>query len=402
MSTGVCVPSGFLASAAACGLKQSGSPDLALVYSESSCSAAGVFTQSLVRAAPVLLDEKTLKNNASSIRAVIANAGIANACTGENGDHAAFEMQSLTADALGCLPDQVLVLSTGVIGVQLKMDKIAGGLPELKQGLSTEGGEAAARAIMTTDTRPKYRSIQVETEAGSCSLGAMAKGSGMIHPNMATMLAVITTDASVPAQLLQKLLKQSADLSFNRISVDGDTSTNDTVLLLANGASGIKVDTEAAAAAFSQALNSLMIELAKDIVRDGEGATKLVELYVKGCETEEQALQIAGTISTSMLVKTAIAGGDPNWGRIIAAAGRAGVDFDPDKAVLTVTSGTEPELVLFSRGMPLAFDRKQAAAVFSAEELFITLDLRQGEKSTQMWTCDLTTEYVHINADYHT
>ncbi|MBN1264137.1 MAG: bifunctional glutamate N-acetyltransferase/amino-acid acetyltransferase ArgJ [Anaerolineales bacterium] len=402
MSVGVCAPSGFLASATSCGLKRSGSPDLALVVSESDCTAAGVFTQSLVRAAPVLLDEKTLEENASSIKAVLANAGIANACTGEEGARAAAEMQRQTARVLGCLPEQVLVLSTGVIGVQLDLARIADGLKALYPDLSSEGGEPTARAIMTTDTRPKYRSIQVNSGEGSFTLGAMAKGSGMIHPNMATMLAVITTDAAVPAPILQLLLKQAVDLSFNRISVDGDTSTNDTVLLLANAASGVRIESEASISAFSKALTKLTVELAKDIVRDGEGASRLVELQVKGCRSEADAQKIASTIATSMLVKTAIAGGDPNWGRIVAAAGRAGVSFDPDLAILCIASVQVPELELFSDGKPRSFDRQQAAQIFSADELFITLDLQQGEKSARMWTCDLTTEYVHINADYHT
>lgn len=404
MSTGrvgVCAPAGFRAAAAACGLKKSGKTDLALILSDTDCTAAGVFTRSLVRAAPVLVDEQTLEANPDTIRAVIANAGIANACTGKQGLQSARDMQRNTAEALGCSADQVLVLSTGVIGVQLDMQKITSKLDDLAAEAASDGGEAAATAMMTTDTVPKFRSVSVETEKGSFSIGAAAKGSGMIHPDMATMLAVITTDAALQPALLQDMLQRAADQSFNRISVDGDTSTNDTVLILANGASGVHIEGELETT-FESALNSLTAELARDIVRDGEGARKLVEIHVTGCRTEQDAHCVAETIATSMLVKTAVAGGDPNWGRIVAAAGRAGVDFNPGSASLHIHSSPSEPLLLFEAGTPADFDRELAAKIFSSKELYILLDLGEGQASTRMWTCDLTKDYVHINAEYHT
>jgi glutamate N-acetyltransferase / amino-acid N-acetyltransferase len=394
-------PRGFIAAATACGLKQSGKQDLALLVSQADCAAAAVFTRNQVVAAPVVVDRESLAVNRNRIRAVVANSGCANACTGSAGLANARRMQQLTAAAIGCQAEQVLVLSTGVIGVQLAMDKIARGIRQTAGTLSTAGGSAAVRAIMTTDTRPKQMAIRLELPGGPVTIGGMAKGSGMIHPNMATMLAVITTDAAVAAGLLQRLLVTAANRSFNRISVDGDTSTNDTVLLLANGASGVDVSSEPAIAAFDDALTTLCTHLAQQIVRDGEGATKFVALTVSGAASEADALAVAHTIATSPLVKTAFAGSDPNWGRILAAAGRAGVPLEPDRLCLAVeAAGKIVQLV--RHGTPTGYREAEAAALFAEAEFCLRLDLGQGSVETIVWTCDLSHDYISINADYRT
>src|SRR3990170_2639330 len=287
----ITTPSGFSAAAVSCGLKSSGGLDLAIVHSQADCSAA--------RAS-----------------------------------------QTLTAKAVDCLSDQVLVLSTGVIGVPLNIEKMAEGIAVAGKQLSPENGSAAARAIMTTDTQPKHLAARIELASGWVTLGGMAKGSGMIHPDMATMLAVLTTDAAVSPQDLDYVLRRSVDRSFHRISIDGDTSTNDTVLILANGASGIRVDERGALEMFAEGVEAVCGELARKIVRDGEGASKFITLVVSGARTEAEAVTVGRVIATSPLVKTAFAGGDPNWGRIVAAAGRSGVEFDPDRLALWVAAGT--------------------------------------------------------------
>jgi glutamate N-acetyltransferase/amino-acid N-acetyltransferase len=395
-------PGGFTAGAAACGLKQSGDLDLALLYSESDCTAAGVFTRNQVAAAPVILDRETLAANRTGLRGVLSNAGIANACTGEQGMAAAREMQAESAALLNCRPDQLLVLSTGVIGVQLPLGKISAGLRVVTDRLSGDGGQEAARAIMTTDTRPKHLAARLRLPGGPVTIGAMAKGSGMIHPNMATMLAVITSDATVPAGILQALLQEAVDESFNRISVDGDTSTNDTVLILANGSGKVPVEGDETKALFGEALNRVCLELAQMIVRDGEGASKFVTVRVTGAAEAAQAQAIAKTISTSPLVKTALAGSDPNWGRILAAAGRAGVAFDQRQVDLLIGNNGERRLQLVSQGSSTGYPVEEAAAIFAETEIEIHLDLSMGETESVMWTTDLTHDYVTINADYHT
>lgn len=394
-------PLGYVASAVACGLKESGNPDLVLLGSDRDCSAAGVFTQNQIVAAPVLLSRETLMANRARIRGVVANAGNANACTGEPGMTAAQGMQELAAEALSCQRDQILILSTGVIGVQLDMTKVRAGISAAAACLSAEGGAAAAQAIMTTDTQPKQLAKQLKLPGGTVIIGGMAKGSGMIHPNMATMLAVITTDAAIPPAELLESLSSAVESSFNRISVDGDTSTNDTVLLLANGASGVPVADAISVALFQEALNAVCLELAQMIVRDGEGATKFVELAVTGADQEGDAVTIARTIATSPLVKTALTGGDPNWGRILAAAGRAGVPLDPEQVALSVSSGAESvQLVL--GGLPCSYQELAAAHIFAQPEFRIHLDLGVGGGEATLWTCDLSHDYVTINADYRT
>jgi glutamate N-acetyltransferase/amino-acid N-acetyltransferase len=386
-------------------------PDLALLLSDSNCSGAGVFTKNQVVAAPVILDRETLALNSVQLRGVVANAGIANACTGPAGLEAARATQRMAAEAFGCKPTQVLVLSTGLIGVQLDLDKIESGIRQAAPNLSPENGPSAARAIMTTDTIQKHNAVRVHLPEGDVTIGGMAKGAGMIHPDMATMLCVLTTDAMIEPELLAELLSGVVDRSFNRISVDGDTSTNDSVLFLANGASEVLVANgasevlvkgDASRAAFMEGLDWICLDLAHSIVRDGEGASKFVALQVTGAREEAEALRVASTIATSSLVKTALAGGDPNWGRILAASGRAGVDLTPDSLRLWIGRGQDIELQLLQDGAPLPYSEAKAFEVFRAPEITVRLDLGLGEASGTIWTCDLTQEYVSINAEYHT
>lgn len=395
-------PTGFLAAATTCGLKASGNLDLALVYSERNCRTAAVFTQNQVVAAPVTVNRETLAGNQTAIRGIVANAGIANACTGPEGVANARTMQKAAAFALGCGPEQILVLSTGVIGVQLPMDRVRTGIEATARELSAANGRLAAEAFMTTDTRPKHLAVQIELADGIVTIGGMAKGAGMIHPNMATMLAVITTDAAVTPYQLQTLLPAAVNRSFNCISVDGDTSPNDTVLLLANGASGAVVADEESIARFARGLDYVCTELAQMIVRDGEGATRFVTIQVSGARTETEAHAVAQTIATSPLVKTAFAGGDPNWGRILAAAGRAGVPFNQNQVSLWIGVSAPADLQLVAQGTPLAYQEADAAAVFAQPAFVVQLDLGQGKATATMWTTDLTHDYVRINADYRT
>jgi glutamate N-acetyltransferase/amino-acid N-acetyltransferase len=393
-------PLGFRAGVAASGIKKSGKLDLALIYSDQDCTAAGVFTKNQVAAAPVILDRQTLSNNRQRIRGVVANAGNANACTGDHGLVAALETQQAAAALFDCRPEQFLVLSTGVIGVPLPVRKVKAGLQTAAGEMSPDCGKSAAQAIMTTDTRQKSAAIQLALANRPVTLGGIAKGSGMIHPNMATMLGILTTDAAIPPDALQSLLTEAVNQSFNRISVDGDTSTNDTVLLLANGASGVSVDDDESLAAFGKGLNYLCGELAKMIVLDGEGATKFVQIKVAGAPDEAQARAVAETIATSPLVKTALAGSDPNWGRILAAAGRAGVPFDQNQVALWIGNPDGQPLQLVEQGTPNGYLEQNAAAIFSGTEIEICLDLGLGGAQSIMWTCDLTHDYVSINADY--
>jgi glutamate N-acetyltransferase/amino-acid N-acetyltransferase len=395
-------PVGFTAGVAACGFKNTGALDLALLVSSEDCRAAGVFTQNQVVAAPVIVDRETLADHAARIRCVVVNAGVANACTGQAGLDVARETQSFAARQIGCEPEQVLVLSTGVIGASLDMQCMKQGIEHAVGRCDADNGVATAEAIMTTDTKPKHASIRVELPDGVITLGGIAKGAGMIHPNLGTMLAVLTTDASVPLETLRKMLADSTNRSFNRISVDGDTSTNDSVLLMANGSSGIRLETASVRRAFKEALDQLCLELAQAIVRDAEGATKFINLHITGAQTEADALKVGHAIVTSPLVKTAIAGGDPNWGRILAAAGRAGVLLNPDQLSLWIASKGLDEIQLVEGGAALALDMQEASVIFSTSELTIRLDLGMGGAGATLWTCDLTTAYVQINSEYHT
>ena len=395
----VTTPAGFLAGTSASGIKDS-SLDVALIYSQKPCQAAAVFTRNQVVAAPVILDQRTLGDNRDSIHAVIANSGNANACTGALGLENAERMQAAAARALDCRADQILVLSTGVIGLQLPMDKVTAGINQAAENMSVESGPRAAEAIMTTDTRPKFAAVRVELPGGTITIGGIAKGAGMIHPDMATLLGVHTTDAQIEANLLQACLRIAVDQSYNRISVDGDTSTNDTILLLANGASGVLVKDQDSISMFQEALNRLTRFLAQQVVRDGEGASKFVEINVTGAMDDLDAHKIANTIATSALVKTAFAGSDANWGRILAAAGRAGVPFDQHKTGLWVGKKQSRELQLLDRGTPTDYLEADAAAIFAEPEFKILFELQQGDGIATVWTSDLSHEYVSINADY--
>ncbi len=403
---------GFRAAATACGLKTSSvmgasSLDLALVLAEGPCAAAGVFTTNRVKAAPVLYDQETLARNPGGIRAIIANAGNANACTGPRGMDDARQMAALTAQALGCRPAEVLVLSTGVIGRHLNMQKLTQGIADLASPAAQHGAPFAARAIMTTDTRPKVSSRQLEIGGQLVTISGFCKGSGMIHPNMATMLAIITTDAIAAPDLLQAALRSAIDRSINRVSVDGDMSTNDTALLLASGAAGVTISA-GELPAFTAALTETCVELAKQIARDGEGATRLVEITVTGALDEGQAHTVADSIARSPLVKTAVHGGDPNWGRVLCAAGYSGAAIDPDKLSLTFGpadrpgDNDSPAVQVVSNGLPTIYDERAAAATLRGDPVLITLDLGLGDARATVWTCDFSAEYVEINAHYTT
>jgi glutamate N-acetyltransferase/amino-acid N-acetyltransferase len=389
MTIGVTAAKGFQAAGVACGIKKTGALDLALVVSDHDCACAGMFTTNRVQAAPVVYDKATLAKNRSAIRAVVANSGCANACTGDAGLDDARTTAEETARALGIRAEQVLVLSTGVIGQRLPMEKIRAGVKDAAQKLSPAGGDDAAHAIMTTDTKPKVFAIRNSQFA----IGGMCKGAGMIHPNMATMLAVLTTDAKLAPDSLDQALRHAVNQSFNRISIDGDMSTNDTVLLLANGTSGYTPDL----AEFTDALTQVCVNLAQQLVRDGEGVTKFVELVVTGAHTEADAVRVAKAIANSPLVKTALYGGDANWGRVIAAAGYAGVEVEPAKMKLWFG-----DVNVFANGMPTDFDEAASTRAIAGRDVFIRLDLGQGEAHTTVWTCDLSHDYVTINGKYRT
>ncbi len=392
-SIGVTVAKGFRASGVACGLKKTGARDFALVVSDHDCVCAGMFTTNRVQAAPVLYDQATLAQNSDAIRAVVANSGCANACTGDAGLADTRATAAATARALGCRADQVLVLSTGVIGQRLPMEKILQGISLAAPSLNDEGGDDASRAIMTTDTRPKVFAVRNSQYA----IGGMCKGAGMIHPNMATMLAVITTDAKIAPELLARALRSAVAVSFNRVSVDGDMSTNDTVLVLANGASDCEIHTTQHVAEFTHALTQVCTDLAKQIVRDGEGATKFVEIVVTGARAEEEAVRVAKAIANSPLTKTALYGGDANWGRVVAAAGYAGVAVEPAQMQLWFGA-----VNVFANGMPTQFDEADSARAIAGADIAIRLDLGQGAASATVWTCDLSHDYVTINGKYRT
>ena len=391
---------GFHASAVACGLKPGGALDLALISTDGPCAAAGVFTTNRVQAAPVRYDREVLGGNAADIRAVIANAGCANACTGERGMEAARHMAALTSGALGVEAGQVLVLSTGVIGRHLDLDKVARGIAALGARASEQGAMAAARAILTTDTRPKTAAADLDAGGGPIALRGFAKGAGMIHPGLATMLAVVTTDADLAPGSLREALTSAVARSFNRVSVDGDMSTNDTVLLLASRAAPVALD-DAGLRAFTDALTGVCGSLARQIARDGEGATRLVEITVTGGRDEAEAHTVADSIARSPLVKTAIHGGDPNWGRVLAAAGYSGAALDPDR--LTLDFGAPGEAITVVRGgLPAPYDESAASALLRRDPAILRLDLARGTGEATVWTCDFSAEYVAINAHYTT
>lgn len=395
------LPRGFRFAAAACGLKKTGALDLALLSSDAPASAAAVFTQNLVVAPPVLLCKKHLKQSKGRMRAAVVNAGNANCATGPRGEEAAQRTAEEAAKRLGCRAEEIFVCSTGVIGVPLPVDKILRALPTLSRNRRPSARSFAelSLAICTTDTRPKTAAASFRMAGKRVHMAGCAKGAGMIHPNMATTLAFVATDAAIAPALLQRTLRQAASRTFNAISIDGDTSTNDTLLVLANGAAGAPSISAGSTAhrAFSAALEEVCRSLALQIVADGEGAQRVIEIEVRGARTEAAARRIAETIATSPLVKTAFAGGDPNWGRVFAAAGRSGVRFDPSRVDIKMAG-----IPVLRRGQPLNFNERAASNRLLAEHVPIVVDLRAGRFSARYWTCDLTAEYVRINASYRT
>ena len=395
---GVTAPQGFGSSALHCGIKaKSGALDLALIAADSPASAAALFTTNLAQAAPVLVSKEHLKRSGGIARAIVVNSGCANACTGDQGMADARQMAAEVAAALGCGEEHVLVASTGVIGVNLKMAALAPGIRTAAQSLARGKGADAARAIMTTDPFPKEHAVTVQTAAGAFVVGGVAKGSGMIEPMMATMLGFLTTDAAVPPGLLASALREAAADTFNAITVDGECSTNDSLFALASGTSGVAIDS-ASYPALLEGLLAVSRELAIGIVRGGEGATKLIAVTVHDARTREEARQVARTIANSPLVKTAVHGADPNWGRIVAAAGRSGVNFDIRKATVHVGG-----VLLFENGLPHDDAAPQAAEHLKTTEVAIDVRLGTGGgQSATIWTCDLSAEYVRINGEYRT
>lgn len=392
---GVTAARGFRAAGVACGIKESGDPDLAIVCSDRPAAAAGLFTANQIKAAPVRLSQARIASGTA--QAVVVNAGNANACTGEQGRRDAEEMADFTAAILGVDRQLCLVASTGYIGRQMPMDSIRSGIRDACAALSPSGGADAARAIMTTDTRPKAMAVEMKLGRRKVRVGGMGKGVGMICPSVATMICVITTDAKISTRDLDLALRWAADRSFNCITVDGDMSTNDTVIALANGESGALVATEDDRRKFQRALDYVTLRLARQIVGDGEGATKVIEVHVSGTQEYEEARRIAMKVANSPLVKTAMYGADPNWGRIMAAAGAAGVEFD--QAAVDVSLADIP---VVAAGAALPFDRARANELLKAKEIRVHVQLHAGPQSATVWTCDLTEEYVQINAHYST
>lgn len=393
---------GFRVAGVHCGLKkQAGKLDFALVVSDYPCAAAGVFTTNEVKAAPVEVDMQRLKLFADKVRAVAINTGSANACTGRKGVQDAHITGTWVAEALKCREEEVLLMSTGVIGMHLPLDRIKSGITQAAANLGNNWHDTAA-AIMTTDTRPKSGSITVtKTNGQQYRLAGISKGAGMIAPNMATMLGVIVTDAALQVYQVQEALRKAADQTYNRIVVDGDMSTNDTVIMLANGASGVTIENETDLVQFQDALTTLCRMLAQAIVRDGEGVTKFITIKVNGAPSDDAARKIGNTVATSPLVKTAFFGGDANWGRIMAAAGRAGVALKQDRLCLHIASSEdETPFQLVSAGMPLAYEEARATEIVKSPEVVITLDCGIGEGESVIWTCDLSHDYVSINGSY--
>jgi glutamate N-acetyltransferase/amino-acid N-acetyltransferase len=394
---GITAPQGFVAAGMYSGIRKV-KKDLGMIVSEVPATVAGVFTLNRAQAAPILVDKAQLKRS-SLCSAIVVNSGNANACTGERGLNDAWDMVKATAAAVKVPEEQVMVSSTGVIGQYLPMQKILSAIPELARKLSRSGNSDAAESIMTTDTYPKEAAVKFTLGDAVVTIGGAAKGSGMIAPNMATMLAFITTDVVIAQPLLAIALKAATNKSFNRITVDGDMSTNDQVLVLANGLAKNPPLTENSEEfkLFSVALEYVLIKLAKMIARDGEGATKLVEIMVKGARTEEEAAQAAQAVANSNLVKTAIHGADANWGRILAAVGYSGIDFNPDNVEISFN-----DLPILKRNYEVVLDEEKGRQTLLQENIIVMIDLNQGNQFARFWTCDLTKEYVHINASYRT
>lgn len=400
---GVTSPKGFKAAGTRAGIKPGKTnKDMAMIYSEVPAAVAGTFTKNIVKAAPVIWDKKVVEEEKTA-QAVVINSGVANACTGDEGYQDAKTMAKLTAEALNVNENQVLVASTGVIGFTLPMEVIASGVDKLKDMVSDsrESAVDAATAILTTDTHKKEIAVEFEIAGTKVTMGAMCKGSGMIHPNMGTMLGFITTDADIEQELLSKALKETIENTFNMVSVDGDTSTNDTVLILANGMAGNKKITAANAdyETFKDVLKEVNTYLAKQIAGDGEGATRLFQVDVVGAPDKETAKILAKSIVTSNLTKCAVYGRDANWGRILCAMGYSGAQFDPHKVDITISS-EKGSVKLVENGKANAFDEELATEILSPEAVTATADIKSGSENATAWGCDLTYDYVKINADY--
>lgn len=394
---GIASPKGFLASGVHVGLKKK-KLDMALMASEVDCVCAAAFTTNVVKAAPVVYDREVLAGGLA--RAIVVNSGNANACTGEKGMEDAREMAKCTASLLGTEPDKVFVASTGVIGLPLDMEKIKKGIGDLVPSLSKDG-DAASRAILTTDTVKKEICVSLELDGRTVTVAGIAKGSGMIHPNMATMLCFITSDVAIDQKALQNLLGKGISDTFNMISVDGDTSTNDSVIVLANGCAGNRTLDEESEGYddFAQAFNLVLGELARMIVKDGEGAGRFIEMKVVGAVDKENARTLARSVVSSSLVKAAFFGSDANWGRILCAMGYSGADFDPSLVDLSFHSG-KGNIEVLHHGSPVAFDEKMAKEILLEKEVGVVADCHQGSGEATAWGCDLTYDYVKINGDY--
>lgn len=392
---GVTAPDGFFATGVACGIKKNGKKDLAIVCSEDTAAAAGVFTTNVVKGHSLQVTMEHIKNGYAN--AIIVNSGNANACVGEQGYRDALEMASIAAELLECEPENILLGSTGVIGMPLDMEALRAGIPTLIENMDPDGGHDAEEAIMTTDLIPKEVAVEFEIQGTQVRIGGMAKGSGMIHPNMATMIGIITTDANISKKLLDKALKDVVKHTFNRVSVDGDTSVCDMVLIMANGQADNEyiVEEDANFEKFKQALELVCTSLARMVAKDGEGATKLIEVIAEEVSTEEDAYKIVSAVAKSPLVKTAIFGEDANWGRIITAAGYSGAQFDPNKADIYLG-----DLIVCQNGTALPFDETKAKAILSEKEVKITIRLKEGNFADRIWTCDFSYDYVKINGSY--
>ena len=399
---GVTAAKGFQAASTAAGIKYQGRTDMAMVYSEKPCVAAGTFTTNIVKAAPVKWDQEIVYQHPSA-QVIICNSGIANACTGEEGFSYCRATAKAAAETLNVDENSVLVASTGVIGMQLPIEKLSAGVKAMAPKLqgTLEAGNDAAKAIMTTDTKEKEVAVQIEIGGKTVTVGGMCKGSGMIHPNMCTMLGFVTTDAAISKEMLQKALSANIKDTFNMVSVDGDTSTNDTVLLLANGMAGNLEITEEGADfdKFMEALNYINTCLSKKIAGDGEGATALFEVKIVGAKTKEDAVTLSKSVVTSSLTKAAIYGHDANWGRILCAMGYSGVQFDPEKVDLYFESRAG-KLKIIENGVSTGYDEAEATRILSEDEVTAIADVKMGDAKATAWGCDLTYDYVKINADY--
>jgi len=396
-TAGVAYPQGFTAAGVRAGIKKNGNLDVALIYTEREAAVAGVFTKNLVAAAPVHLSKIVV--GTGTAHAVVANAGCANACTGEQGIHDAEKMAQIAADVLGCRQDDVIVASTGLIGSYLPMDKMEAGIKDAAQKLSREGSVNAGNAIITTDTYSKACATEVEIGGKEIRFGAIAKGSGMIRPDMATMLCFITTDADIDQKLLQEALRDATEVSFNMITVDGDESTNDSVVVLANGAAGNKkiVTKDADYQKFFDTLKSICIEMAKRIAADGEGATKFITINVTGAKSFADAKKVGMSVANSPLVKTAFFGQDANPGRTICAVGYSGVEIVPAKVIIKFGG-----LTVYENGLVTKFDANEMQKTLAEHDIIVDIDLGLGDAQATVFTCDLSFQYVKINADYTT